>query len=115
MGAYSVSRIPEHQFRIANPKLIVAHPLTIQNVRAALSNLGQTVDADIILIKSYPGSGLRTLDGVIDEATVKGLTARPLRLLAGESKTKMAFLCFSSGTTGKPKVRNSFSRALHAN
>ena len=29
------------------------------------------------------------------------------RLLAGQAKTTIAFLCFSSGTTGEPKVRNS--------
>ena len=27
------------------------------------------------------------------------------RLLAGQAKTTVAFLCFSSGTTGEPKVR----------
>ena len=95
----------EHQFRIATPKLIVAHPLTAKNVQAALSQLQQTVKADILLIQSQAGSGFRTLDEVIDGATRESLVARPFRLFAGESRTKMAFLCFSSGTTGKPKVR----------
>ena len=44
----------------------------------------------------------------IEELVNYGLS-RPLsfserRLLSGEGKTKLAFLCFSSGTTGKPKA-----------
>ena len=94
----------EHQFRIANPKLVVAHPLTLKNIQAALSQLPY-IKADILVIgAAQSGAGFRTLDEVLNEASQKCLVAHSFKLAAGESRTKLAFLCFSSGTTGKPKV-----------
>ena len=44
----------------------------------------------------------------IDELIQAGLTSKPAfeerRLWPGEATSKVAFLCFSSGTTGRPKV-----------
>ena len=96
----------EHQFRIANPKLVVAHPLTLKNIQAALSLLPY-IKADILVIgAAQSGAGFRTLDEVLNEASQKRFVAQSFKLAAGESRTKLAFLCFSSGTTGKPKVRD---------
>ena len=96
----------EHQFRIANPKLVVAHPLTLKNIQAALSQ-PPYINADILVIgAAQSGAGFRTLDEVLNEASQKRFVAQSFKLAAGESRTKLAFLCFSSGTTGKPKVRD---------
>ena len=53
--------------------------------------------------------GFATLDALIGmgltKYNVEGKIFSERRLTKGEAKTKLAFLSFSSGTTGKPKVR----------
>ncbi|KAI0686321.1 phenylacetyl-CoA ligase [Cytidiella melzeri] len=95
----------EHQFRLVTPKLIVAHPLTVKNVQSALSQLDGIVKADIILLGPVPtGIDHRTFEDILTERTKRNATERHFKLAPGASKTKTAFLCFSSGTTGPPKA-----------
>ena len=59
----------------------------------------------LILLDAHlvPNSTLQTIESLISEYN----TYSPIleySLKEGEAKTKIAFLCFSSGTTGLPKV-----------
>jgi 4-coumarate--CoA ligase len=45
-----------------------------------------------------------TVQNVIDEGLASTSTFQERVLQPGEGKTKVAFLSFSSGTTGRPKV-----------
>lgn len=45
-----------------------------------------------------------TIQELIHQGLTKNPSFRERQLVPGESRTKLAFLCFSSGTTGKPKV-----------
>jgi 4-coumarate--CoA ligase len=60
------------------------------------------VPADRIVV--LDGTGANALEALVQ----RGLRTEPAyverRLAKGEAKRKIAFLSFSSGTTGKPKV-----------
>ena len=71
--------------------------------RAAGQKVGLTGDFLILLEKSnvpLPCSA-PTLEELIIFGSSKPENFKPLRLKAGEAKTTLAFLSFSSGTTGK--------------
>lgn len=62
-----------------------------------------------------PGSAVTVqhlIERGLGELNANGPAFIERRLAKGEAKTKVAFLSFSSGTTGKPKV--SFQRCYHA-
>lgn len=92
-----------HQLQIAKPSLIIADPLVLALAREAASFIDLPHTRIVTL-----GSTDSTLDVVtIDDLIHSGQTLPPFEeraLAPGEAKRKIAFLCFSSGTTGKPKV-----------
>jgi 4-coumarate--CoA ligase len=63
----------------------------------------------IILFGPDPQGRLTTLEQLVEEGKrFKEPTFQERRLRKDEGKTKIAFLSFSSGTTGRPKVRYHF-------
>ncbi|KAI0341122.1 phenylacetyl-CoA ligase [Trametopsis cervina] len=97
--------VPEmqHQFRIASPKIIIAHPLTLPTVQSAVSK--QTPKPLVIVLGSSSSSKLHTFDEVVKAGkNLHRETVGAYKLVKGGSRRKMAFLCFSSGTTGPPKA-----------
>lgn len=96
-----------HQLELSKSTLIITHSSTLKTALAASAQAGLTTDR-IILIDSPPSLDYRypTVDGLIHD----GLADKPRfverHLNAGESRTVLSYLCFSSGTTGKPKVRS---------
>lgn len=84
----------------------MAHPNAVKNLREAVARLGSGASAiDIVLVGSTTPQGL-TVDEVIRSSLNAGLSKslKPSRFEPGESRRRIAFLCFSSGTTGPPKV-----------
>lgn len=57
-----------------------------------------------MLIDSPAQGPYPTVEKLIKAGLSKPATFVERRLNPGESKTKLAFLCFSSGTTGRPKA-----------
>jgi 4-coumarate--CoA ligase len=81
----------------------VVHPTCFIAARAAGQKVGLTDDSLILLEKSnLPLScSTPTIEQLIMFGSSESGTFKPLLLKAGEAKTTLAFLSFSSGTTGK--------------
>ena len=82
----------------------MAHPTCLITARAAGQKVGLTGDFLILFEKSnvpLPCS-TPTIEQLIMFGSSKPESFKPLRWKAGEAKTTLAFLSFSSGTTGKP-------------
>lgn len=85
--------------------LVIAHPESMDKARSAVQKAKLPLSRLILFDtrQQTPKNYLKI--GALIE---KGLTSLPAflekKLNPGEAKTKLAFLSFSSGTTGKPKV-----------
>ncbi|KAJ7497699.1 amp dependent CoA ligase [Mycena latifolia] len=101
------STVPEltHQLSQTHPSLIIVHTAGIDVALASAREVGIPPDR-IVVLEGEGGS-------LVDLVTVADLTAQGLRfnslnvgrkLRSGEGRTKVAFFCASSGTTGKPKI-----------
>ncbi|HEV7736371.1 MAG TPA: hypothetical protein VGO47_03225 [Chlamydiales bacterium] len=103
-----------YQLEIARPSLIIAHPENLDiTLKAAekikLSN-DQVLTIDTISEGKSPVVSIPAL--IRREGSCPKFTH--FKLGPGEAKKAIAFLCFSSGTTGKPKVRTlQTNRAPH--
>jgi 4-coumarate--CoA ligase len=82
--------------------LIIAHPSSLHTALGAARSA--RIPSDRVI--TFGESTQPTVESIIQ----LGLRNEPAfverRLKKGEGKTKVAFLNFSSGTTGKPKVRS---------
>jgi len=61
----------------------------------------------VIILKPSPKAFSETVhlfDDLVKEGLAQEIKFRERLLRPGEGKTKVAFMCFSSGTTGRPKV-----------
>jgi hypothetical protein len=79
----------------------VAHPTCFIAARAAGQKVGLTDDFLILLEKSNLPLSSPTIEQLVMFGSSEHETFKPLLLKAGEAKTTLAFLSFSSGTTGK--------------
>ncbi|KAF9076081.1 amp dependent CoA ligase [Rhodocollybia butyracea] len=95
-----------YQLRISQTCLIIAYSdfLPIAFAAAQKANISPN---QVIVIPSTCGNAIFNAV-TLDELIARGATSPRLfsecRLKPGEAKTKVAFLSFSSGTTGKPKA-----------
>lgn len=83
---------------------MVAHPDVLPTALSAARKVGLPINR-IVLLKSFQTAGIHS---TLDDLVAEGLGMEPgfaeRELNSGEAKKKLAFLSFSSGTTGKPKV-----------
>lgn len=100
--AYTPAEL-QYQLEVTGAALLIAQPESLQTAISAAKSAGISLDR-IIVLEPVPG----TSHPVLRDLIAYGLSQSPSfverQLTPGESKTKVAFLCFSSGTTGKPKV-----------
>ncbi|OJA18473.1 hypothetical protein AZE42_04979 [Rhizopogon vesiculosus] len=98
--AYTVGELL-YQIQVVKATLIIAHSSSLQTALDAAIAAGIPSDRIIAFGES---SCQPTVESIIQF----GLRNEPAfverRLKKGEAKTKVALLCFSSGTTGKPKA-----------
>ena len=119
-----------HQITDTKTTFIITHPGCLAVARAAATRTHFPLDRIAIIcpplqpfhsesnqlqaLSRVPSpvhsmGGFTTLEGLITigltKYNVEGKIFLERRLTKGEAKTKLAFLSFSSGTTGKPKVR----------
>ena len=98
-----------HQLELSKSTIIITHSSTLKTALAASAQAGLTLDR-IILVDPCPSpdseSDYRypTVDELIQDGLVNKPSFVERHLNAGESRTKLSYLCFSSGTTGKPKA-----------
>ncbi|EIW81329.1 amp dependent CoA ligase [Coniophora puteana RWD-64-598 SS2] len=111
-----------YQIELTKATTIIAHSTSLEVAADAARQTGIPYER-IVVIGDSP---LRQFANV-DELVKEGLAARQhyveRKLRPGEGKTKLAFLNFSSGTTGRPKavmishyapIANAIQLALHA-
>lgn len=96
-----------YQLTSSKARIIIAHPNSLQVALVAAKNAGIPPDRIIPLDTVHgPRSGIVVPD--LHELIVYGLAHQPhfveRTLKPGEGRTKIAFLSYSSGTTGKPKA-----------
>lgn len=96
-----------YQFQMTKASLMLVHPDSLTVSLEVAREAGLSSDS-IVLFNSDDGSKEIHRHETINSLIDLGLTDRTSyieRVLApGEAKTKLAFLAFSSGTTGRPKV-----------
>ncbi|KAI9461168.1 amp dependent CoA ligase [Russula earlei] len=97
------------QVSAAKAAVLVVHPDVLERALVAAQQVG-IPPHHVIPIGAIHGPVSSTVAPDLDQLIDYGLAHRPnfveRRLSPGEGKTKVAFLSFSSGTTGKPKVGN---------
>ncbi|KAF4605021.1 hypothetical protein EYR40_003804 [Pleurotus pulmonarius] len=92
-----------YQLQISGSNIIFAHPGSLEIAAEAATKAGIPQDR-VIVLDSVPGSPHKTVPEMVSFGLRQPVSFVERRLEAGEAKTKLAFLCFSSGTTGKPKA-----------
>ncbi|TFY59370.1 hypothetical protein EVJ58_g5824 [Rhodofomes roseus] len=85
----------------ARPSLLVAHEDNIQVALDSMQDVGLSASA-IVLIDDTT-SPLKSIDLLISQGTERP-PIQDYKCESGEAKNLIAFLCFSSGTTGNPKA-----------
>ncbi len=104
------SKTGEQVYQLATAKvtLLIVHSTAIDTALQAASIVGLPPSRFVILDCLWPSYGGVSEFRTVPELMIVGqrhkwtLFERPLS--TGEGKRKIAFLCWSSGTTGKPKV-----------
>lgn len=100
----------QHQLQLSKSCLMFVHSTCLGNAIEAAKLVGMETGR-IVLLDGAGGEnkGIRTLESLIQEGLAHEPSFIERKLQPGESKTKLSYLCFSSGTTGKPKVRIRFT------
>ena len=103
-----------YQLQETKASVIITGPESLDIALSAAQSYGLSAESIILFNGKSPSIRVlnhHTIQDVVDQgfrATDSTFVER--KLLPGEARTKLAFLSFSSGTTGKPKVRESFNR-----
>ncbi|GAA5835124.1 hypothetical protein JCM3766R1_006874 [Sporobolomyces carnicolor] len=101
--AYQISTVDKHY----PVKLLLCHPDSIVEAVKACEQV--KLDSRIIVLMKAGSSdnevakGFPTLDDIVEESKHDALPPR-VKVAKDEARTKLAFLSFSSGTTGLPKA-----------
>ncbi|KAJ6521966.1 amp dependent CoA ligase [Mycena vulgaris] len=101
------STVPEltHQLSQTHPSLIIAHAAVIDIALASACEIG--IPSERVVVLQGEVKSPRDLPTITD-LIVQGIHQKSLalgrKLRSGEGRTKVAFFCASSGTTGKPKI-----------
>ncbi|KZS98388.1 acetyl-CoA synthetase-like protein [Sistotremastrum niveocremeum HHB9708] len=96
-----------YQLQATNARILFTHPDSLPEAKTAAQIVGLE-HTSIILLEDLPPRDISHGHPVVDQLVKQGLDKPPLYVQAplrpGEGRTKLALLCFSSGTTGKPKA-----------
>ncbi|KAA1468065.1 amp dependent CoA ligase [Dentipellis sp. KUC8613] len=104
--AYSADELA-YQLSTAKAVNLITHPDFLATAFAAAKKAGVPAERLIILDSAHPSrpsSPVPTVEEIIAYGLSQPTNFVERHLSPGEAKTKLAFLSFSSGTTGKPKA-----------
>lgn len=101
-----------HQIQVTAATLVIAHPVSLRTAVAAARQAG-IPDTRVVVFDEVPGSAHICLEALVQEGLRMDQCFVERKLKPGEAKSKVAFLNFSSGTTGKPKVRVLYALPVH--
>jgi 4-coumarate--CoA ligase len=98
---------------VTKATVLIVHPDALEGALVAAEQVGIPLDR-VVPLDTISGPRSSTVAPDLHRLIAYGLAYPPnfveRRLRPGEGKTKVAFLSFSSGTTGKPKVGAIYSR-----
>lgn len=99
----------QYQLRETKASVMIVHPEALDTALSAARACGISREHIILFDVKSPPSRAQPHHHTIEHLVDQGLsTVDPTmverKLRPGEAKIKLAFLCFTSGTTGKPKV-----------
>lgn len=89
--------------------LVITHPACLRTAVSAARRAG-IPDTHVVVFDEVPGSAHPSVEALIQEGLRMDQCFIERKLKPGEARSKIALLNFSSGTTGKPKVRVSCSQ-----
>jgi long-subunit acyl-CoA synthetase (AMP-forming) len=101
--AYTVDELI-HQLRLTKATVIIVHTLFLKNAIDACKEVGLPLERIVIIDRATYDAPHTTVEQLIQDGLSHCANFVERKLGAGEGKTKIAFLCLSSGTTGPPKV-----------
>ena len=95
-----------YQLKTTKAKVLISHSGSLQTALSASRLSGIAADHIIVMdsLQTKEPIPYPSVSDLVAEGLSSSITYTERRLEAGEGKTKLAFLSFSSGTTGKPKV-----------
>ncbi|KAJ7212301.1 phenylacetyl-CoA ligase [Mycena pura] len=94
----------EYQLKATKATLLISHPEALEAATTAAKSVGLSLDRILVFDVENTSCGQFAS---VDSLVKQGLRMKPFfepKLKPGEGKTKLAFLSFSSGTTGLPKA-----------
>ena len=83
---------------------LVAHSTSLPIALVAAKKAG-VPNVRVVVFDAVEGVNLTTVDALVEEGLPQPQQFVERQLAPAEGKKKLAFLSFSSGTTGRPKVR----------
>ncbi|KAK0208848.1 amp dependent CoA ligase [Desarmillaria ectypa] len=111
--SYTVDELV-HQLQTANASAIVVFSAFLPTAIEAARAVGISKD-HIVLIDGPGHNAYTSVENLMEYGNSKPINFTERRLSPGESKTKLAFLSFSSGTTGKAKAVEIPHRSIVSN
>ncbi|KAF9447299.1 acetyl-CoA synthetase-like protein [Macrolepiota fuliginosa MF-IS2] len=94
-----------YQVQATKATLMIVHPDSISVAEAAAQQYGLSSDRILVFnTVNSPGTHKVSVEDMVQLGRTHAPAFEERRLKPGEGKTKLAFLSFSSGTTGRPKA-----------
>ncbi|KIK04117.1 hypothetical protein K443DRAFT_93794 [Laccaria amethystina LaAM-08-1] len=98
-----------YQVRATRASMIIAHPESLRIALEVAETAGLPQDCVVLFnvessMSTYSKSERDTIDDLVEYGLNMKTSFSEKRLDPGEAKTRLAFLSFSSGTTGQPKA-----------
>lgn len=101
--AYTVDELT-HQLRLTKATTMIVHTQFLKNATEACKEVGLPLERIVIIDRATFDAPHTTVEQLIQDGLTHNANFVERKLGAGEGKTKIAFLCLSSGTTGPPKA-----------
>ncbi|KAI0634243.1 amp dependent CoA ligase [Trametes polyzona] len=92
-----------YQLSATKARILISHPGSLPIALEAARGAGIPADR-VIVFDNVPGANIVTVDKLVEEGLEHTQQFVERRLQPGEGRRKLAFLSFSSGTTGRPKA-----------
>lgn len=101
--AYTAEEL-EYQLGATKARILISHAGSLPVALEAAQKAGVPHDR-VVVFDEVPGVMNVTLHTLVEEGLAQPQAFVERRLAPGEGRRKLAFLSFSSGTTGRPKVK----------
>ncbi|KAH8992508.1 phenylacetyl-CoA ligase [Lactarius akahatsu] len=101
--AYTLDEL-SHQLRLTKATTIIVHSQFLKTASEACKEVGLPAERIVIIDQATFEAPHTTVEQLIQDGLNHNTNFVERKLGEGEARTKIAFLCLSSGTTGPPKA-----------